>query len=653
MTQSAFKMCKELSFFAISTLTLQYGYSTHTVQSVHLLQYAMQNHDGNINPTAHGVRIGVHRSPILLPMYRGSLIEAARPKSSTRLQSPRSGSRTMISEQDISDAVLISNDPVGMLETSQNFFPERYTIKPKMPDIVITDLYEEIFTGSSSQNIYKVLYFTGPRSWVHLTLELEVPISSDLWHFMRLSKYRRATLLRPSYLVPTSLLHQITRGLGSFENIRENSRVRCRVTGSADNTINGTQAIVPTIHHPSEHMPDHTEHAALSTIYHMGCPCIDEREVVRLACIEPPQRFFVLYDGRHLEEVVVPHRQLSPDVCYRIQLLHKLRQSPGFLRLVGVTIDRTTQHLKSFLLQWPDTACQMLLHRASDPSFCYSWKQVENWSRQLLERIRAVHAVGAVVGTLWLARPPILVDQTDQVFLWYFHPQLLLSTMASPFYPPEFRHLARREQQGPLLTKASLITPAYDVYQCGQLLWMLASGWASSDRSPLTMKEEFYKVPASCDRGFWFGPNPLPALPEVVPRWFQCVVHACLEPNVLERLSCEDLLKYFPSPEIDMNTRIHLGKVPVLQNEVSMRSCRIASMYCSCCKRQITGLYYSCAVCHKGDFDMCCRCFEAGKHCLNLEHLLIKMAFVEGGLPGKTSYCSSKDKSGKRRISTF
>jgi hypothetical protein len=650
MTRLAFKMCKELSFFVISTLILQYGYSTHTAQSVLLLQYAMQNHGQNNHPTAHGVRIGMQSSPTLLPAHRGSLTEAARSESSTRPQLLKPSSYAMTTEQDISDVVVISNNPVGRLETSQNFFPERYTIKPKMPNIVITGLWEEIFTGSSSQNIYEVLYFTRPRSWVHLTVELEVPVSSDLWHLMRLSQHRSAILLhKTGFIVPTSLLHQISQGLASLGNIREDSRVRCRITGCGNSTLKVIHVIGPKAHHLLGDTLDRTEHSIMSTIYHMGCPRIDEREVARLACIHSPNRFFVSYDGRYLEEVVASHQHPSREFFHEIQLLHQLRQTPGFARLVGVTIDRTTQRVKSYLQQWPDTACQLLLDRASNPSFCHSWNQIENWSRQLLERIRAVHAVGSVVGTLWLLRPPVFVDQMDQVFLWHFHTHFVISSVSSPFYPPEFRHLARSDRKRTVAPKESRITPGCDVYQCGQLLWMLASGWASCDRSPLAIKEEFYKTPASCKEGFWFGPNPLPALPGAVPRWFQCVVDACLEPNVLARLSCEDLLKHFPPPEIDANTGTQLGMNTGHQNEASMRSCRLGSLYCDYCLRTITDYFYCCVLCHGGDFDICSECFEAGKHCHDLGHLLTKMD-IEGGPPVTTSYYSSTIKDGKRKM---
>lgn len=258
----------------------------------------------------------------------------------------------------------------------------------------------------------------------------------------------------------------------------------------------------------------------------MGCPIIDKGQVARLACLDVPDRFLVSVDGQHLEEIMSLHQPPDHAFCSAIRLLYRARHKLGFPHFIGVTVDRCNKCIKSYLVKWPDTACRLLLDGASDFSLPQPWLLVEQWSRQLLERIGEVHAQGHVVGQLRNARPPVLVDALNQIHLARFQTRVDLSPDASPFYPPEFRHLARSAEQGSTRAEALLVTPAFDVYQCGQILWMLAAGWASGDKTALDFKEDFYKPPELCDRGFWLGLSPLPRLPSTVPELFQDVIDA-------------------------------------------------------------------------------------------------------------------------------
>jgi hypothetical protein len=75
-----------------------------------------------------------------------------------------------------------------------------------------------------------------------------------------------------------------------------------------------------------------------------------------------------------------------------------------------------------------------------------------------------------------MQRPPIIVDANNQLYLWHFDTRVSISSNASPFYPPELRYLSSFWQNGSATIRGeSLVTPAYDVYQYGQLLWMLAA----------------------------------------------------------------------------------------------------------------------------------------------------------------------------------
>jgi hypothetical protein len=582
--------------------------------------------------------------------YRGSIVEATvlRPHSCTGV--PASSHRSIVTQRDVVSTSLSNLQPVGLLEASQNFFPESYCCRSQVPNLVISALREETFTDFSNTNLYRVLYFRNARNWKFLDLSVEIPTSSVYWQFTRLSRHRHPWFNSVrSACIPTSLLKQMTESLDSVDDLRDDLRISFRVPDRDDHGLMLSNITTYKQYLTVDHSTERTEHAVISAIYHMGCPRIDEKEVVRLTSIELPDRFWASFDGCRVEEQLSTHRPPTPTFCYNIQLLHRLRNAPGFARLVGVAIDTSRNHVKSYLIKQLDTACEPLLHRASDPSLHHPWSQIEDWSRQLLQRIHAVHAVGGVVGTLRHQRPPVFVDAFNRVYLWSFDTRIAVSLTACPFYPPEFRYLTHWLKRAPGLIEESLVTPAYDVYQCGQLLWMLAAGWASHEKSALNFKEDFYKVPKSWIEGLWFGLDPLPRLSTEIPGWFQDIVDACCAEDPLTRPSCADLLTNFPS--IDNNPDIvpQLDMSPRPLDDVSTRICQMLTSGCERCGRLIIVTAYKCTLCAGGDFDVCSTCFEEGRHCYDKEHLLVELD-TSGKMPSATRYHSSPDNNRKRNV---
>ncbi|KAF2832466.1 hypothetical protein CC86DRAFT_462750 [Ophiobolus disseminans] len=544
-----------------------------------------------------------------------------------------------------------SSPPIGILESSQTFYPESYTSHSQVPDVVVFGRHEEISTNQSSVNLYKILYFRDPRNWTILNVSLEIPRSSNLWRFIRLSQHEnpRFNAVTAS-CIPLSLLKLILLKLKSLGPVQEASHVHLRLSLNDQRNLTVAKVTAPFEYDSCIDQIERTEQKVTNAMYHMGCRMIHEKQVARLACIDLPDRFLVSIDGRNVEEVMSLRRPPDLDFCNRIRLLHRLRDKPGFPRLVGVTVDTITSRIKSYLVAWPDTACQLLFHRASDTSIPCSWQMVEHWSRQLLQRTGEVHGVGDVVGTLRFLRPPILVDALDQVHLWQFQTTLDVAPNASTFYPPEFRHFAQSVKQCDIKIEGCL-TPAYDVYQCGQILWMLAKGWASNSKSALEIREDFNKTPESNDAGLWFGPHPLPRLPELVPSWFQEVVDACCA-DLPERWSCQDVLTKFPHSGNDTETKMCGDVKHQPQDECNIQACRMNRHgCCDLCSRQYTLAVYQCHLCSGDDYQLCSICFNQGKHCEDSEHLLVEIQFG-GSFPIAVQYFSSPDACGKRKIFT-
>lgn len=57
---------------------------------------------------------------------------------------------------------------------------------------------------------------------------------------------------------------------------------------------------------------------------------------------------------------------------------------------------------------------------------------------------------------------------------------------------------------------------------------------------------------------------------------------------------------------------------------------QVYAVYCNICNVNVDSVHYHCGVCDSGDFDLCERCVEEGKHCNNAEHWMIKRTIVKG-----------------------
>lgn len=72
---------------------------------------------------------------------------------------------------------------------------------------------------------------------------------------------------------------------------------------------------------------------------------------------------------------------------------------------------------------------------------------------------------------------------------------------------------------------------------------------------------------------------------------------------------------------------------PAVEVKPKMREVAIKqvyAVYCNICSANVESVHYHCGVCDSGDFDLCEKCVEEGKHCENAEHWMIKRTIVNG-----------------------
>lgn len=118
------------------------------------------------------------------------------------------------------------------------------------------------------------------------------------------------------------------------------------------------------------------------------------------------------------------------------------------------------------------------------------------------------------------------MDTFEQLHLRRFETRIYINATAFPFYPPEFHGHTESTGIGLDQTKSPPVTPRFDIFQLGLLLWILAQSW-SSGQSALSLKERFYKAPIWWQGGTNTGPAALSRLPDIIPEYYREVVDAC------------------------------------------------------------------------------------------------------------------------------
>ena len=83
--------------------------------------------------------------------------------------------------------------PATVLERSQKYLPETYTLEYQIPNscMMILQSYEERSTVGLRTNVYRSIYYKSPRQWQWLTIYLEVRRCSKYWTATRISPTAR------------------------------------------------------------------------------------------------------------------------------------------------------------------------------------------------------------------------------------------------------------------------------------------------------------------------------------------------------------------------------------------------------------------------------------------------------------------------------
>ena len=227
--------------------------------------------------------------------------------------------------------------PATVLDESQNFFPERYTLESRIPDscIMILQSYEESSTVDLRTNVYRSLYYKSPRRWQWLTIHVEVRRCSKYWNATKISPVARRwshPVVGLAATLPPALLTHLQRSLGESGHRHDQQRIR----PSFSDDVTCEEIIV-------DATPESFLRASSSSlqsqdimgyIRDLGCARYFESQVVQLEIIDPPSRFQSCINGILVYEIRPLEYHPNVEFLYEIRVLHCMKGAPGFARLI-------------------------------------------------------------------------------------------------------------------------------------------------------------------------------------------------------------------------------------------------------------------------------------------------------------------------------
>jgi hypothetical protein len=220
--------------------------------------------------------------------------------------------------------------------------------------------------------------------------------------------------------------------------------------------------------------------------------------------------------------------------------------------------------------------------------------------------------------------------------------------LALPFYPPEFHKYTKLAHANPKHTKSPSITKEFDLYQLGQILWILAESWATGE-SAQKLKESFHKNSETFQGESFSRRSAFPRLSQNIPDYFRLMVEESCAESPYARPRAVDLLSRFPSTCFDIISVKQKNQSSQVIDVKTLLKCRVRSVLCSICHAHITSITYRCIICVGGDFDLCQHCFDKRRHCNDHSHLLGEI-LVDIIPSDVTRYHSSVDSLGARHI---
>ena len=290
-----------------------------------------------------------------------------------------------------------------------------------------------------------------------------------------------------------------------------------------------------------------------------------------------------------------------------------LRDCPGVARFVGVVLDDTRSHLRSYLHENPAVfRLSRIFIIANAESEIIPWELRELWAQQIVSAVSEIHRRGLSLGGIDIESVGVRNDGT--AVLTRLHTSLSERQARRGMVAPEMRRGlcdSHNTQKPPLNNYRA------NIFQLGHILWLLAEhrGHTAGVFCARAACTAFPRFKCTAEHS---NPVELPPCRDDIPPYFADMITRCRLPDPRLRPPARELVEGFP-PKADLS----LSMAQVMRwfpHQVTYYC-----THCDNCGGYCRSLHYHCNICYGGDFDICPTCFEQGCRCFDPEHGLRKI----------------------------
>ncbi|KAH7086514.1 hypothetical protein FB567DRAFT_72668 [Paraphoma chrysanthemicola] len=496
-----------------------------------------------------------------------------------------------------------------------------------VPPLMITAFWQESESSSSRTNCYRVLFSKSTNVRCQLTVSVTITKVSKYWPTTKLTSELYSCgdtmFLAEAGSLPQTLQDRMYDILSRQDGSHDNGNVVLALSDD-DESLELVPQDSDQVSAPAPILVD-TPHGSLTAAAYLetiGCKVYTEDEVRTISGFQPPKHFLSSIDGVLVEEVMCNRDPPSANFLNSIQAFHDMQSIPGLLSLKGVVLNESREVIRSYLLELPKTKCALLLDHLSVPDHT-SWEERAMFAQKLIKIISQVHSKGYIVGTLQRRRLPVVVDTHGSLYLCRLETTLTPGSVQQMTDPPEYCAYWGSCDKSTSDHDAPKLTPEFDIYQLGLILWVIAQSWAEGTMAT-TVRRRFHghSQPPYMDteREIFV----LPPLDAKVPEYYRSMVDACRRDDPSSRPTATQLPGLMPA----FNMPAYSPSEDVIHEHLdvaSYRACAPSTKECDTCGALLSGVFYHCSTCETGDYDVCSACLEAGKHCEGEEHLISEL----------------------------
>ena len=306
------------------------------------------------------------------------------------------------------------------------------------------------------------------------------------------------------------------------------------------------------------------------------------------------------------------------DYLDEIKHMISLRRCANVSRFLGIVLDDTRSHLRSYLKELPMlTSMEFLLGLAKSRSMTVPCSIRELWARQMIQAIIEIHSQGLNAGIFNLNSVGIKADGTAVLHRLQSSEKYLVDSIG--LAPPELRTINRNDHSGS--AERGNLNFQTDVFQLGMVLWLLMEHVPKS-MGHFCAKSGCTHLPRSTCMATHANPVELPKCGEHVPAYLCETIRDCRLPDPSSRVSTRklaDVLCSTPQPD-NTPAVIKQALIPYISSGIDFDR----TIYCDVCCDVTTEIHFHCSLCISGEYAICPACFEKEPHCLVLGHRLVK-----------------------------